>query len=80
MPHLTRRAFAAVAAAGIAAAQQQPAGSPNPNTSLQPQRRQGTLDPVPPFDGPIEFSSKSKSAPRASDAFSSGVEFAHHTT
>jgi DUF1680 family protein len=55
--HFSRRSFTAlVAGAGTLAAQQQPAGPPNPNTSLQPpQRRQGTLDEVPPFKDPIEF-------------------------
>ena len=55
--NLSRRGFAAiVAGAGSLAAQQQPAPPPNPNTSLQPQeRRQGTLDEVPPFKDPIQF-------------------------
>jgi DUF1680 family protein len=58
--HVSRRSFAAlVAGAGALAAQQQPAGPPNPNTSLQPQqRRQGTLDEVPPFKDPIQFTRK----------------------
>src|SRR5215470_17230059 len=53
---LSRRGFTALlGATGIAAAQQQPAPPPNPNTSLQPQRRQSTLDEVPPFRDPIQF-------------------------
>jgi DUF1680 family protein len=53
---VSRRSFAALlGATGVAAAQQQPAPPPNPNTSLQPQRRQGTLDEVPPFRDPIQF-------------------------
>ena len=57
---LSRRAFAGlVAGTGIAAAQQQtPAAAPHPNTSLQPQRRQGTMDTVPPFQGEIGFQRK----------------------
>src|SRR5436309_910224 len=62
---LSRRGFAAVlGATGVAAAQQQPpaqqpAAPPNPNTSLQPQqRRQGTLEEVPPFKEPIQFARK----------------------
>src|SRR5437879_1665500 len=44
---LSRRGFAAVlGATGVAAAQQQPAPQ---------QRRQGTLDEVPPFKDPIQF-------------------------
>jgi DUF1680 family protein len=58
--HFSRRSFTAlVAGAGTLAAQQQPAGPPNPDTSLQPQqRRQGTLDEVPPFRDPIQFTRK----------------------
>ena len=58
---LTRRTFAGLVGTGIAASQQQtppPAGAPNPNTSLQPQQRQGTMAIVPPFDAPIEFTRK----------------------
>jgi DUF1680 family protein len=56
---LSRRSFAALlGASGVAAAQQQPAPPPNPNTSLQPQRRQGTLDEVAPFKDPIQFTRK----------------------
>ena len=56
----TRRSFAAIlGATGVAAAQQQPAPPPNPNTSLQPQqRRQGTMDEVPPFKEPLQFTRK----------------------
>jgi DUF1680 family protein len=55
---LNRRTFAAiVAATGAASAQQQPAEPPNPNTSLNPPRRQGTMDDVPPFQE-IHFSRK----------------------
>jgi hypothetical protein len=58
--NITRRGFAAIlGATGAAAAQQQPAGPPNPNTSLQPQQpRQGTLEEVPPFKAPIQFARK----------------------
>src|SRR5262249_54715227 len=58
--NLSRRSFAAViAATGTLAAQQQPAGPPNPDRSLQPQqRRQGTLDEVPPFRDTIQFARK----------------------
>src|SRR5215471_12212683 len=57
---LSRRGFGALlGATGVAAAQQQPAAPPNPNTSLQPQqRRNGTLDEVPPFKDPIQFTRK----------------------
>ena len=61
---LNRRTFAAiVAGTGAAAAQQpqapaqQPAGAPDPNTSLNPPRRQGTLDDTPPFKD-IQFTRK----------------------
>jgi DUF1680 family protein len=56
---LSRRSFATLlGVTGVAAAQQQPAPPPNPNTSLQPQRRQGTLDEVAPFKDPIQFTRK----------------------
>jgi len=55
--NVSGRTFATiVAGAGTLAAQQQPAAAPNPDTSLQPQqRRQGTLDEVPPFKDPVQF-------------------------
>jgi DUF1680 family protein len=61
---VSRRSFTAlVAGAGTLAAQQQPAAPPNPDTSLQTQqRRQGTLDEVPPFKDPIQFARKDVAA------------------
>ena len=54
--NLSRRGFAAIVAGAGTLAAQQPAAPPNPNTSLQPQeRRQGTLEEVPPFQDPIQF-------------------------
>jgi DUF1680 family protein len=53
--NVSRRSFTALVAGTGALAAQDPA--PNPNTSLQaPQRRQGTLDEVPPFKDPLQFS------------------------
>ena len=55
-PSLSRRNFAALLAATPVAAtaleaQQQPAGAPNPNTSVPPQpNRQGTVNGVLPFN------------------------------
>lgn len=62
---LSRRSFAGLIAAGGIAAQQQPAGAPNPNTSAQPpqQMRQGTIDGILPFKE-IQFTRK-KIEPRA---------------
>ncbi|MCU1234389.1 MAG: hypothetical protein JWP63_2356 [Candidatus Solibacter sp.] len=62
---LSRRSFAGLIAAGGLAAQQQPAGAPNPNTSAQPpqQMRQGTIDGILPFKE-IQFTRK-KIEPRA---------------
>ncbi len=63
-PSLSRRSFGAlIASAPVVAttleAQQQPAGAPNPNTSLQPQqKRQGTVDGILPFKDPIQFTRK----------------------
>lgn len=62
-PFLSRRRFAAwitavPAAAGALEAQQQPAPPPNPNTSLQTQKRQGTVDGIQPFKDPIQFARK----------------------
>src|ERR1035437_9908554 len=59
---MTRRTFAAALTAAPAlaqqAAQQQPpaVGIPDPNTSVVPGMRQGTLPVTPPFQAPIEFS------------------------
>ena len=67
-PSLSRRNFAALLAATPVAAtaleaQQQPAGAPNPNTSLQPeQKRQGTVDGILPFKDPIQFTRKDVAA------------------
>src|ERR1035438_4868238 len=54
-PSLSRRKFAAwIAAAPIAAAQQ-----PSPNTSVPPpQKRQGTVDGILPFQDPVRFTRK----------------------
>jgi DUF1680 family protein len=58
-PSLSRRNFAALLAATALEAQQQPAGAPNPNTSLQAEpKRQGTVDGVLPFKDPIQFTRK----------------------
>jgi DUF1680 family protein len=46
---MTRRTFSALAASGVAFAEQQ---APNPNTS---QQRRGTLPEVPPFEAPLSF-------------------------
>src|SRR5712671_4917666 len=55
---LSRRGFAAiVAGTSVAAAQQQPAGAPNPDTSLNPPKRVGTLEDTPPFKD-IQFARK----------------------
>ena len=60
--NFSRRGFAAiVAGSSVAAAQQQatqqPAGAPNPDTSLNPPKRGGTLDDTPPFKE-IQFTRK----------------------
>jgi uncharacterized protein len=63
---LTRRSFAAALTAAPALAQQpaQPqqqapaVGIPDPNTSVMPGMRGGTIKVFPPFDGPIEFTRK----------------------
>jgi len=67
-PSLSRRNFTGLLAATPVAAtaleaQQQPAGAPNPNTSLQPeQKRQGTVDGILPFKDPIQFTRKDVAA------------------
>ena len=58
---MSRRGFAAaVAGAPLLAQQAQtpPAGAPNPNTSVQQQRRFGPPPEVIPFEAPIEFTRK----------------------
>jgi uncharacterized protein len=60
---LSRRKFAALLTAAPVAtaaleAQQQPAGPPNPNTALQPEKRQGTVDGILPFKDPLQFTRK----------------------
>jgi uncharacterized protein len=59
---LSRRSFATLLAAAPVAATaldaQQPAGPPNPNTALQPEKRQGTVDGILPFQYPIQFTRK----------------------
>src|SRR5664279_3179246 len=63
-PPFSRRAFAAwlaatPVAAGAFQAQQPPAAAPNPNTSApSPQKRQGTVDGILPFQDPIRFTRK----------------------
>ena len=67
-PSLNRRNFAALLAGTPVAvtaleAQQQSAGAPNPNTSLQPeQKRRGTVDGILPFKDPIQFTRKDVAA------------------
>jgi uncharacterized protein len=58
---LTRRKFAAVAAAAPAAfgQTQQPASPPNPNTSTQ---RRGTIPEIPPFQEALEFTRREQPA------------------
>src|ERR1039458_4547474 len=62
---ITRRSFGAIVAAvpalaqPPAAPQQAPAvGIPNPNTSVAPAMRGGTIGVIPPFQGSIEFTRK----------------------
>src|ERR1035438_438970 len=63
-PSFSRRTFAAwVAAAPVTAsafqAQPPPAAAPNPSTSVpSPQKRQGTVDGILPFQDPIQFTRK----------------------
>jgi DUF1680 family protein len=54
----TRRTFAAILGASVPAAVVAQQGIPNPNTSLQPAMRQGTIAEVPPFGETIEFTRK----------------------
>src|ERR1035438_895828 len=55
MPSLSRRTFATCLAAAPIAAAQQP--SPNPSVP-SPQKRQGTVDGILPFQDPVRFTRK----------------------